>query len=55
MEYDYYNYKPKTPADKKLEIFLVGDYVLGEFMENMSNDILGDFPHLMKSMLSIFL
>lgn len=39
---------PKTPADKKLEIFLVGDYVLGEFMENMSNDILGDFPHLME-------
>ena len=40
--------RPKTPADKKLEIFLVGDYVLSEFTENLANDILKDFPHLME-------
>jgi len=40
--------KPKTPDDKKIEIFLVGEYVLPELMESLSNDIKEDFPHLLE-------
>ena len=38
--------KPQTPPDKKIEIFLVGDYVLEESATNISENILEDFPDL---------
>ncbi|MFY9593061.1 MAG: hypothetical protein WBI88_05830 [Caldicoprobacterales bacterium] len=44
--------RPRTPADKKIEIFLVGDYVLDEFMETLTNDIMEDFPNLLEVNLS---
>lgn len=40
--------RPRTPADKKLDIFLAGDYVLPEFMEGLANDIMEDFPYLLE-------
>ncbi len=40
--------RPRTPDDKKLDIFLVGDYVLDEPIETISNNILQDFPNLLE-------
>ncbi|HZJ57884.1 MAG TPA: hypothetical protein VFD89_06540 [Clostridia bacterium] len=38
--------KPKTPADKKIEIFLIGDYMFDEPAAAVSEGILDDFPNL---------
>lgn len=40
--------RPRTPDDKKIEVFLVGEYVLDEYAEPISDDILRDFPNLME-------
>lgn len=40
--------EPRTPDDKLIEIFLVGDYMLDESSESISNDILEDFPNLLE-------
>jgi len=39
--------KPRMPPDKKIELFLVGDYILDDSIDSISDDILEDFPHLL--------
>ena len=38
--------RPQTPPDKKIEIFLVGNYVLEESAMAISDRIIEDFPNL---------
>lgn len=40
--------RPQTPADKKVEIYLVGDYLLEEKAEPISDRILEEFPELLE-------
>jgi len=40
--------RPQTPPDKKVDIFLVGDYLLEENAEPISQRMLEDFPELLE-------
>lgn len=40
--------RPQTPAEKKVDIFLVGDYAMEEKTEPISQRILEDFPELLE-------
>jgi hypothetical protein len=40
--------RPRTPADKKIEIFLVGEYILDDSSESIADNILEDFPNLLE-------
>jgi maltose-binding protein MalE len=40
--------RPQTPPDKKVDIFLVGDYALDEYTEPVSQRILKEFPELLE-------
>lgn len=40
--------QPRTPADQKIEIFLVGDYAMDEPMEEISNEVLDQFSNLLE-------
>jgi len=41
--------RPQTPADKKLDIYMVGDYMLQDATESISNKMLEDFPELLEA------
>jgi len=41
--------RPQTPADKKLDIYMVGDYMLQEATKPVSDKILEDFPELLEA------
>ena len=41
--------RPQTPADKKLDIYMVGDYMLQDATEPISNKMLEDFPELLEA------
>jgi hypothetical protein len=40
--------RPQTPPEKKVDIFLVGDYVIDESLISISDEILKDFPDLLE-------
>ncbi len=40
--------RPQTPRDKKVDIFLVGDFLLEEKAESVSQRMLEDFPDLLE-------
>jgi ABC-type glycerol-3-phosphate transport system substrate-binding protein len=40
--------RPQTPAEKKVDIFLVGDYAMEEQLGPISQQILDDFPELLE-------
>jgi hypothetical protein len=40
--------RPQTPTEKKVDIFLVGDYALDENLQLVSQRMLNDFPELLE-------
>ena len=40
--------RPQTPPEKKLDIYMVGDYMLLDAVEPIENKILEDFPELLE-------